>query len=452
MKFTDKIKRAKKEILSNSKDSVFIVAYSGGKDSSVALDLLLKTVKENNIKNDIYILISRTKSEYPEFETYLNNALSDLKKYLKKENINNVKIIEGEPDETKRFLFLIIGKGYPVPRNNMRWCTLQMKIKTAEKIEREIKKGHQGLKPVKIIGTRKEEGTRRAQKIDKYHSNVANGILSLMPIRDFSTEDIWRYVDKKLSFNKQRLLKLYNNINLDSSNSLRQGCWFCPLIQTDYFLKNNYPSVERYRKFLKGYMLAPGTRYQISRDFTKETAGPYKMHIREKFFKELVKELSQIKNPFEFISKKEIINIQKEHIKEGWLTLNILKDYLKLNKDKNIKSFITSVDSINVLFSRFKAIKEHELFENIKVSDFCIGAAKRILLKENMIYGYKLKTIDTPAEYLKVPKELKKEYLILAQKIKKTNNPLKKDMLKLSLKIMHNYLYYLHKFTPLLNK
>ena len=446
MSLNEKIEKAKKEILAASENSFYIVAYSGGKDSSVALDLTLKTLKENGLKNPVYILISRTESEYPEFERYLEKTLSDLRKHLRENGIKNVSVIEGKPKDEKRFLFLVIGKGYPVPRNNMRWCNLKMKLDVMEKIEKSLMEKHKDLRAVKIIGTRKEEGTTRAKKIDKYHSNVTGGILSLMPLRDFTTKDVWEYIDGFLSFNKNELLRLYDNVEINDSNSIRQGCWFCPLIKTDPFLKNNYPSVEKYRKFLRGYMLVPNTRYEISRDFTKEMAGLYKMEIREKFFKELVRELSKVKNPFDFVSEKEIIDIQREHIKEGWLTLNIFKDYLKLHNNKDIKSFITSTDSINVLFPRFKAVKESEWFKDVKVSEFCTGVAKRILLKEDVLYGYKLKTIDTPVDELNVSKELKKEYVKLQEKERRTGIPLKKDLLKLALKIMHNYLYYLHKF------
>jgi len=448
MNLNEKIEKAKEEILAASESSFYIVAYSGGKDSSVALDLTLSTLKENSLKNPVYILISRTESEYPEFERYLEKTLSDLKEYLKRSGMENVKIIEGSPEDEKRFLYLIIGKGYPVPRNNMSWCNLKKKLEVMEKIEENLKKKHKDLIPVKIIGTRKEEGATRAKKIDKYHSKVKDGILSLMPLRDFTTGDIWIYIDRFFSFNKDELLKLYDNVEINDSNSTRQGCWFCPLIKTDPFLRNNYPSIEKYRKFLREYMLAPGTRYEISRDFTKKVAGPYKMEIREKFFKELVREVSKTKNPFDFISEKEINDIQKEHVKEGWLTLNIFKEYLKLHNNKNIKSFITSTDSINVLFPRFRAVRESEWFKDVKVSEFCTGVARRILLKEDVLYGYKLKTIETPVDNLDISEELKKEYAKLQEKETRTRIPLKRDLLRLSLKIMHNYLYYLHKFHP----
>ena len=48
-------------------DFPVVLAYSGGKDSTVLLDLTLKTFKKHGLKNSVYIICVRLKTENPFF-------------------------------------------------------------------------------------------------------------------------------------------------------------------------------------------------------------------------------------------------------------------------------------------------------------------------------------------------------------------------------------------------
>jgi len=55
----------KKHVEPYKKDSFWLVVYSGGKDSTIMVDFVLKFLKEEKLNISVYIMITRVKSEYP---------------------------------------------------------------------------------------------------------------------------------------------------------------------------------------------------------------------------------------------------------------------------------------------------------------------------------------------------------------------------------------------------
>ena len=444
------------------KDSFWLVMYSGGKDSTVMVDLVLKTVKKENLDIPVYIMITRVKSEYPMYEKYLDRALLNIKKYIKEQELENVKIIENNIDYSKRFLFTILGKGYPVPRNNMRWCTLQMKIKTAEKIEREIKKRHQGLKPVKIIGTRKEEGITRAKRIEKNNNQIINGFYSVMPIQDFTLQDVWNYAKNELSINKKELFELYGNITMDENNSIRQGCWFCPLVKEDEFLEKKYPKLEYFRKVLKEHMIKEGIRYSVDRRFNKENiSGFLKTSVRKNLFNILINSLKEYKSEIEFfLPLNEMFLIQKYMFLDGGDFLFTLTDkYLDITNNIVLKSEIERITETKNIYEIFKKIS-NSIF-NISIEEAAESIAKKIIFalkkdeKETLIKEkedrYILYITDQDLE-ITVLKNINDNNFTEQQKKaikkitnKKNNSSLKTKLNEFTILIIKNYFKHLNK-------
>jgi 3'-phosphoadenosine 5'-phosphosulfate sulfotransferase (PAPS reductase)/FAD synthetase len=433
-------------------DFPVVLAYSGGKDSTVLLDLTLKTFKKHGLKNSVYIICVRLKTENPFFENYLNKAVNNIKNYLKENRLDNFKFIEIFPKPEQKFFPLLLGKGYPVPHNNMRWCTLKMKIDVAKKVEREILKKHQAVCGIKLTGIRKEESIKRKNRME---NRILDGFIDVMPIKDFTLNDIWTYIKKHLSFNKKILLELYDNEKLDINKNKRRGCWFCPLIEKDSVNLTYFPALEEYRLTLKKYAFKEGIRYSFKTKakFNKTARlNSLKLETRKELFGKLIEALKNMDKKYIdfFLSEEEVIAIQKEHLKEGDFSLFPFKEYVALVKNKKIESLIKETDSIKVLFPKIKTIAEKGKWIGIDAKDMIEGVVKKEMLSRQ----------DGPNEkeeckyFIKDGIVIKEKDDVLKEaelRLEKAKTRIRKDgfeifFIERFIAIYKNYLYYNKKF------
>ncbi|OGS70783.1 MAG: hypothetical protein A3F91_09730 [Flavobacteria bacterium RIFCSPLOWO2_12_FULL_35_11] len=119
-------------------DRPIYIGYSGGKDSSVVVDLVLKVLMVLKAKgipfnNKVYIFTSDTLVEMPHVLRMMHTNLDKLELFCK-DNSLPVEIHRIFPDYQNRFFAQILGAGIPLPRQDNRWCTAKMKIMPTEKI------------------------------------------------------------------------------------------------------------------------------------------------------------------------------------------------------------------------------------------------------------------------------------------------------------------------------
>lgn len=158
----------------------YFVAFSGGKDSVVVLDL----VKRSQVKFEAFYNVVTI--EPPELIPFI------------KKNYPEVNLIYPE----KNFHDLIIDNGFP-PMRQMRYC------------HRQLKRG--GEDRIKITGVRAEESKRRAMKPQFEKSHNGKGYL-LHLIHNWTTQEVWEYIHSR-------------NIpycSLYDEGKTRLGCLFCP--------------------------------------------------------------------------------------------------------------------------------------------------------------------------------------------------------------------------------
>ena len=112
------IQKSKIELLSlyKSDERPWVVAFSGGKDSTVLLQLIYEMLLENHttVSKPVLVLCSDTGVELPNVVRYLRNALRKVIRHSSKHSIRlKVRIIRPQPE--KSFCGMLIGKGYPSP-------------------------------------------------------------------------------------------------------------------------------------------------------------------------------------------------------------------------------------------------------------------------------------------------------------------------------------------------
>lgn len=100
------------------------IAWSGGKDSSATLTLVIWLIDTGRIKppKTLTVFYADTRQEL----LPLANAASQIMDELQERGIQ-VEVVTAPMD--KRFMVYILGRGVPPPNNNtLRWCTRQIKI------------------------------------------------------------------------------------------------------------------------------------------------------------------------------------------------------------------------------------------------------------------------------------------------------------------------------------
>jgi len=137
------------------------IAYSGGKDSSATLTLIMHLIKSGQIAapRSLTVYYADTRMEL----LPLAIAAQDVMARLRELNVD-VRVVRAPLD--KRFLVYILGRGVPPPNNNtFRWCTRQIKIDPMHAALAE-QLGHIDGPALMITGVRQGESAIRDRRIE----------------------------------------------------------------------------------------------------------------------------------------------------------------------------------------------------------------------------------------------------------------------------------------------
>ncbi|MDJ1185291.1 DNA phosphorothioation system sulfurtransferase DndC [Roseofilum casamattae] len=236
----------------------WIIGYSGGKDSTVVLQLiwnaLAKLPKERRTKT-IHVITTDTLVENPIVSAWVTQSLQQITSSATTQNIP----IEAHllhPNFKETFWVCLIGKGYPAPRQGFRWCTDRMKISPVNAFMREAIRTYG--ETIVALGVRKAESTARARVIEKYEVNRIRERLSpnpclpnsfiYSPIEDWRTDEVWMYLmqwENPWGIDNKDLFAMYRGATADNECPLvvdtstpscgdsRFGCWVCTLVNKD---------------------------------------------------------------------------------------------------------------------------------------------------------------------------------------------------------------------------
>lgn len=124
----------------------WILGFSGGKDSTMLLQVVWNTLKrEPNApkERDVYVVCNNTLVENPKIIEYTEKVLNKIQEAASKQNLP-FKVIRTTPRLEDSFWTNLIGKGYPAPNNMFRWCTERLKINPTtkfikEKVDEQVK-------------------------------------------------------------------------------------------------------------------------------------------------------------------------------------------------------------------------------------------------------------------------------------------------------------------------
>lgn len=287
----EKCREIREVYLSDSRP--WVVGYSGGKDSTCALQLVwtaLSALPVAERMKPIYVISSDTLVETPVIVRYIDVTLARIEKAAEEQKLpfKTQKVV---PNVDRSFWVNLIGKGYPAPSRRFRWCTERLKIEPAD----DFIKGRVAEfgEVVMVLGVRSSESATRAQVMSLHriknsqlsrHSSLLNAFV-YAPIESFSTDDVWTYLLQNpcpWGNDNRDLVAMYRNAQGEcpvvvdtttpSCGNSRFGCWVCTVVERDRSMENMIDSGEDW--------LAPLLEF---RDLLSETQEPEKKRLYREY-------------------------------------------------------------------------------------------------------------------------------------------------------------------------
>jgi DNA sulfur modification protein DndC len=227
----------------------WVIAFSGGKDSSAALKIFLAAYKRAAVQlAKVTIIYCDTGVENPVLDTYAKHLLRRLDEEFQNLTLPfKTKLLKAPIQD--RFFVRIIGRGYPPPTNSFRWCTTGLRIKPVSKfIESQDPEN-----TVVVLGLRKAESKQRDRSLalsdDLYWQEQREGKGNydlFLPIVEMDVPEVWDAIfglSAPSSLDKVKLEQLYRGASgecpiIKSPDAApcasgRFGCWTCTVVRTD---------------------------------------------------------------------------------------------------------------------------------------------------------------------------------------------------------------------------
>lgn len=292
----------------------WIIMFSGGKDSTTALILALEAAKRCGLVERIDIVYGDTGTEIP---TLREHALEFLSQLDSEQLPIHVHVVN--PQHQESFWVLVIGKGYPPPRQHFRWCTSKLKIKPAEKVLGNIPRN---AKTAIITGVRFGESDVRDgrlklscsrggecgqgmwyERTDRLNAYYLGPILAW---RECSVWDFLDFVAPDWGYKTSALRPMYLGSNT------RFGCWTCTVVNHDRTMKKivetdegkKYRPLYDFRNWLSEYTKQEKTRVKRANGIS----GRLTLASRRKILKELKNAEKALGSPL--LTKEDIAAIR----------------------------------------------------------------------------------------------------------------------------------------------
>jgi DNA sulfur modification protein DndC len=316
-----------------SNDWPWVIGYSGGKDSTTALQMIwyaLSQLPPEKRTKPVYIISSDTLVETPKIVDYIDRSLDRMQQAAREQSLPFT-THRVTPLVDKSFWVNLIGRGYPAPSTRFRWCTERLKIDPANRFILEKVTEHGQV--IMVLGVRKSESATRAQVMNLHkvkgsllsrHSSLPTFVYT--PIADFSVQDVWMYllqVRSPWGNNNLELVTLYKNAQAGecplvvdkttpSCGNSRFGCWVCTVVTKDTSMESMIENGEDWLEPMLDFrnLLAstqvPAAKAQV-REHKRRNGqvarksdgsiiyGPYKLAVRKDLLRRLLEVQKQVR-------------------------------------------------------------------------------------------------------------------------------------------------------------
>lgn len=355
------------QYLNDESNRPWIIGFSGGKDSTMLLQLVWKALTNIDpilLTRKIYVVCNDTMVENPRIVKFID---STLKKIQEAAAVQDLPIIvkQTTPLLEDSFWVRLIGLGYPAPNKFYRWCTERLKINPTTRFIKETAEINKSA--IILLGTRSAESSNRAKSIKKHEvkghrlrKHSLPNVFVYAPIKDVETNEVWQYLNQvppPWSGSHKELVTLYRNANAGdcplvidettpSCGNSRFGCWTCTVVNKDRSMEGLIENGEDWmqplveiRDFLVEARDNPEKyRYKERRNgkVDENLWGPYTIETRISILKKILEAQKVIKldEDVELITHQELVLIQYHWFRDCFFNTKVSDVYNTVfNKD-----------------------------------------------------------------------------------------------------------------------
>lgn len=239
----------------------WVIGYSGGKDSTAALQLVWMALRElppeQRQHKDVHVISTDTLVENPIVATWVRRSLKRIELQAARDELP-IAPHELQPITEDSFWVNLLGKGYPAPRNKFRWCTLRLKINPSNRFIKNMVSSHG--EAIVVLGTRSAESSARANVISEHKkmrertgfhlspNSALENCFIYSPVEEWTNDDVWQFLmsyENPWGYSNQDLMSMYRgatsggecplvvDTTTESCGKSRFGCWVCTLVDED---------------------------------------------------------------------------------------------------------------------------------------------------------------------------------------------------------------------------
>ena len=307
----------------------WILAYSGGKDSTLLLQCVWEVIVDMHPADrnrSVLVVGNDTLVESPPVIQHLKKSLKLINDAAVQEQLPiSTKITEPCIDHT--YWVNVVGRGYIPPTRNFRWCTDRMKILPTNRLIQQMTQQANGS--ILLIGTRRAESHSRQRAMTKRNVSLYNmnphssikGCSIFAPIGDLTDDDVWLTILQRKppwGGSHRNLITLYRNAGGGEcplvvtkeqapscgTSSPRFGCWTCTVVKKDRSLRGLIDSgttrdelmeaLYNFREWLIELRENTNNRLPVRRDGNIKQRhdgstifGPFKIQVRKRILRRL---------------------------------------------------------------------------------------------------------------------------------------------------------------------
>lgn len=230
------------------------IAWSGGKDSSATLTLLLWLIDSGRIQRpkSLTVFYADTRMELPPLAIAAAQIMDDMR-----DRGVDIKVVRAPID--KRFFVYIFGRGVPPPNNNtLRWCTRQIKVDPMTSAVEEmlgstgtalmitgVRQGESAIRDARIEMSCGKDGAECGQgwyqQVLPNAKGVRGRIATLAPLLHWRVCHVWEWLkhwapsEEFGDWSTAMIADAYGGDEAEEINA-RTGCVGCPLAAEDVAL------------------------------------------------------------------------------------------------------------------------------------------------------------------------------------------------------------------------
>jgi len=258
----------------------FVVAFSGGKDSSLLSILFYEwlTTRGHKGKN-VFFIHNDTESEFDVLEDY---AMKFLREICDKIKDSGNACVDYVTRPRGNFYWRSVFLGYAASTTSFRWCINHLKVSPNERSLKDLVWKYGDL--VLFTGHREDESATRKLTMKRNSCGLGSvdcasafylkvsmeGVTKVAPIRKWGLDDVWRYLRaKRGEFGIDALFDvMYKDVNS------RWGCWHCTLVKVQkgvYNLDERYFPLEAFRILYR--TISDLERFRVRKDWGYSSLG-----------------------------------------------------------------------------------------------------------------------------------------------------------------------------------